>query len=57
MTSLDPQIRTKIHMAPWLDDYAAGKLESASEQELEAHLLVCDDCFAALVAMLVLRAS
>ena len=42
-------------MAPWLDDYASGKLESACAQEFEAHLLVCDCCFAALVALIVRR--
>jgi anti-sigma factor RsiW len=40
-------------MAPWLDEYAAGSLESGCEEEVEAHLLVCDDCFAAYVAMIV----
>lgn len=42
-------------MAPWLDEYADRTLESACEQQLEAHLLVCDTCFAALVAVLVHR--
>jgi hypothetical protein len=49
----NPTLRTKVHMAPWLDEYAAGTLETACEQDVEAHLLVCDSCFAAYVAMLV----
>jgi len=54
-TPTDTQPNTRIHMAPWLDDYASGKLESACAQEFEAHLLVCDCCFAALVALIVRR--
>ncbi len=38
------------HIQPYLADYAAGTLESRCLQELEAHVLVCDVCFAALVA-------
>jgi hypothetical protein len=56
MPQTDPLLRTPIHMAPWLDDFAAGRLPSGSEQEIEAHLLVCDVCFAAYVALLVNRA-
>jgi len=56
MPETDPLLRTPIHMAPWLDDYAAGRLEKASAEQVEAHLLVCDVCFAAYVALLVKRA-
>jgi hypothetical protein len=45
--------RTEVHVAPLLDDYAADRLESASARELEAHMLVCDACFAAYMALLV----
>lgn len=38
------------HIADWLDDYAAGSLESRIATEIEAHLLVCDVCFAAYLA-------
>ena len=55
MTETDPLLRTPIHMAPWLDDFAAGRLETGCEQQVEAHLLVCDVCFAAYVALLVNR--
>lgn len=44
-------------MTPLLDDYASNRLESGSSQAVEAHLLVCDDCFAAYVALLVRRAG
>ena len=47
--------RTEVHMAPLLDEYAADRLETASSDALEAHMLVCDACFAAYVALLVRR--
>jgi len=42
-------------VAPLLDEYAADRLETACSQALEAHMLVCDSCFAAYVALLVRR--
>ena len=42
-------------MATLLDDYAADRLETASAEALEAHMLVCDACFAAYLALLVRR--
>jgi len=42
------------HFDSCLSDYTAGRLESALEREIEAHLLVCDRCFAALVAEVVI---
>jgi anti-sigma factor RsiW len=48
-------ISTEVHVASLLDDYAADRLETASSRDLEAHLLVCDACFAAYVALLVRR--
>ena len=43
-------------MAPLLDQYEAGSLECEGVEALEAHMLVCDECFAAYVALLVRRA-
>jgi len=54
-TQADSRTRTEIHMGPWLEDYAAGTLRSACERQLEAHVLVCDNCFAALVALYLRR--
>ena len=34
-----------------------GRLAPAEAEALEAHLLVCDDCFAAYVALLVRRSA
>jgi putative zinc finger protein len=48
---------TEIHMAARLEDYASGKLDPSLTAELEAHLVVCDACFAAYVALLVRRSS
>ena len=42
-------------MAPLLDRYAAGSLEGERAEALEAHMLVCDECFATYVALLVRR--
>lgn len=41
------------HVADWIERYAACKLEPACDERVEAHLLVCDACFAAYVAFLV----
>jgi hypothetical protein len=49
----DPRPTTIVHMAPWLDDYASGRLNPEYEEALETHLLVCDACFAAYVALFV----
>jgi hypothetical protein len=40
----------EVHAAPWLGDYAAGRLGSGLACEIGAHLLLCDVCFAALLA-------
>ncbi len=50
-TAEDDRIRDGVHMAWWLPDYTAGRLEPGREGEVESHLLVCDACFAALVAI------
>ena len=42
-------------MTPLLDDFASDRLDSARSDPIEAHLLVCDACFAAYVALLVRR--
>ncbi len=44
-------------MTPLLDEYASNRLESGPSQDVEAHLLLCDDCFAAYVALLVRRSA
>ena len=52
MTALapsDPRSR-RPHLAQWIDDYVADRLESESLQALEAHLVACDVCFAAYLA-------
>lgn len=54
-TPCDSDPRTEEHLVPLLDAYASNRLETASAQALEAHLLVCDECFAAYVALLVRR--
>jgi anti-sigma factor RsiW len=46
---------TEVHEADRLDDYASGKLDPSLAVELESHLVVCDACFAAYVALLVRR--
>jgi anti-sigma factor RsiW len=46
-----------IHMAVHLEPYAAGKLDPSLAAELEAHLVLCDACFAAYVALLVKSSS
>lgn len=43
-------------MESLLAEYAAGKLEPGCVQDVETHMLVCDACFAAYVA-LCLRAA
>ncbi len=43
-------------MAAQLDDYSNGRLDPSLTADLEAHLVVCDACFAAYVALLVRRA-
>ena len=42
-------------MAPWIDDYAEARLAPGRTREVEAHLLVCDVCFAAYLAHLLRR--
>ena len=42
--------RTTVHVRAWLADYAANRLENPVLCEIEAHLLACDPCFAALLA-------
>ena len=42
-------------MAHRLEEYAAGSLDSLREVDVESHLLVCESCFAAYVALLVKR--
>jgi len=42
------------HVDAWLADYARARLGSVMDREIEAHLLVCDLCFAALVAEVVM---
>jgi len=54
-TPLELRPTSEVHVAPLLDDYAADRLETASSDALEAHMLVCDACFAAYVALLVRR--
>lgn len=45
--------KRRPHIAEWLERFAACKLEPACDERVEAHLLVCDACFAAYVAFLV----
>lgn len=45
----DSHVRHELH------DYASRRLESAAACRVEAHLLVCDACFAALVVLTVDR--
>jgi hypothetical protein len=54
-TEHDPSPETEVHMAHRLEEYAAGSLDPAREVDVESHLLVCDTCFAAYVALLVKR--
>ncbi len=35
-----------LHVAAWLDDLVAGRLAGPVAADVEAHLLVCDACFA-----------
>jgi hypothetical protein len=42
---------SEVHMESLLAEYAAGKLEPACVQDVETHMLVCDACFAAYVAI------
>jgi len=57
MPKTDPSRRAEadIHLEQCLEDYAAGRLNSPREEQIEAHLLTCDACFAAYVALLVRR--
>jgi hypothetical protein len=41
----------EVHMESLLDEYASGKLDPACVQDVETHMLVCDACFAAYVAL------
>jgi hypothetical protein len=43
-------------MAPLLEEYASDRLERGCTEALEAHMLVCDSCFAAYVALLLRHA-
>jgi anti-sigma factor RsiW len=54
-TENDARTNVDVHMASCLEDYAAERLEPPRDEAVEAHLLVCDDCFAAYVALLVRR--
>jgi anti-sigma factor RsiW len=54
-TEHDPRTKCDVHLASCLEDFAADRLDPARDDEVEAHLLVCDDCFAAYVALLVRR--
>ena len=47
----------EVHMAAQLDDYSSGRLDPSLAADLEAHLVVCDACFAAYVALLVRHSS
>lgn len=47
----------EVHMADRLEHYASGKLDPSLAADLEAHLVVCDACFAAYVALIVRRSS
>jgi hypothetical protein len=42
------------HIDALLDRYVLGRLGSGMDREIETHLLVCDRCFAALVAEVVI---
>lgn len=44
------------HVDAWLADYARARLGSVMDREIEAHLMACDRCFAALVAEVVMDA-
>jgi hypothetical protein len=50
-----PRREARVHIAFWLADYAAGRLEPASDHRVETHLVTCEPCFAAYVAMLLRR--
>jgi len=54
-TENDARTHADVHMASCLEDYAAERLAPPRDEVVEAHLLVCDDCFAAYVALLVRR--
>jgi hypothetical protein len=45
----------EVHVAAQLDDYSSDKLDPSLAADLEAHLVVCDACFAAYVALVVRR--
>jgi anti-sigma factor ChrR (cupin superfamily) len=47
----------QVHMADQLEDYANGGLDPSLAVDLEAHLVVCDACFAAYVALIVRRST
>jgi hypothetical protein len=54
-TEHDAHPKPDVHLASCLEDFAADRLDSAREEAVEAHLVVCDECFAAYVALLVKR--
>ena len=48
-TRLDPS----THDRSWLPDRLQGTLGSASDRDIDAHLLVCDTCLASVILHLV----
>jgi hypothetical protein len=44
-----------VHAASWIEDFAAGRLDPALDVEIQAHLVTCDACFAAYLALLFSR--
>lgn len=56
-TQDDCDSAVQVHTADQLDDYASGELDPSLAADLEAHLVVCDACFAAYVALIVRRSS
>lgn len=51
-TSHDPmrtRTRPSAHERSWLPDRLRGELGSASDRDIDAHLLVCDACLANLI--------
>jgi len=42
------------HVDTWLADYTLGRLGSETDRAIESHLLICDRCFAALIAQVVI---
>jgi len=47
----------RVHLSPWLERHADGSLDEACAELVDAHLLVCDFCMAAYVALLFAEAA